>query len=435
MLSKTNCKDIIHIIVDKYIKDSNPEIFDKKKQQITYMDTMINVSAEVLSNDIDEQNCLVRVLRTPLKFYVVMFNNEFNKEFDIWLTRRVFSEKSDNCIFEIEIKEQEITDLYIQDLSERILTRMATSCYPFLVIQIGLDYENSGAHSNIVLIEYSRGLSIIKITYFEPHGQETELFKAIDVPTIFDKVRQYMLQKPQIHHVHNTWGCSFVGIQQDDKFGMCYIFTRFWLYIALQLMKQCKDFSGEITHYIEEYIHEKAGSKVYNVITKWMYEMITTMIIETNNSKNLPKYMDIINEKIKISCDNKIYTHCKYEEETWPLSKCSTLKYKRDNVSEVNAMDIEDIKETQKYLKKVKAESSKMLDFELSKPIYPRGDIYNLDYEQKIAAWNQKKYEMDQEDLRQPIMRSLEGKSPLEQKIIINHWKNLNESWIKRRQL
>jgi hypothetical protein len=116
-------------------------------------------------------------------------------------------------------------------------------------------------------------------------------------------------KKPKVEIL---WGVEKKGIQSKDRIGLCKIFTRFWTYITLQLLKICKDnnntcfFNEELLREGENLLQEKLKTqfpdeedKDYDVIITWMYRMIIKFF-DGNVNNNL----NVVNKRLLNKLDN-----------------------------------------------------------------------------------------------------------------------------------
>jgi hypothetical protein len=196
---------------------------------------------------------------------------------------------------------------------------MKEACYPFVILPVTLDFHKGPDHANAVLIEFTKDYSFINITYYEPQGLKNDIHQEINIPYILEEIKKRM--ESEKHKVTIRWGCPASGIQKHDDIGLCYIFSRFWMYITLQVVKNCKGFygfTGHLTQLAEKILNKMLNNDhehIYDVIVSWMYRMISDF-----NPGN-KKIMEYIEDELTTECkDDKI--QCELDPEIWSLSEC-----------------------------------------------------------------------------------------------------------------
>lgn len=322
-LSVGKCLKKLPFIIDRYIRDATDE-----NGNFYDIDKYVNVKAYIIE-DSDEKKedgtCDVLVLKTKLSNFIVTFNNTFQTEFEEWYENRIFGDKRNKCVYKLTINEVQVVpnsiDATTLTIADKIISNMKKSCFPFIsyhfmLVYGGIKYmdEETGilkqtkivSHATKCIIEFDKSLKNVKMTYFNPHGSLTTNLN-IDMDDILLRISKHMKLKGI--NAHYEFGCEITGIQEFDKIGLCNIFSRFWLFISLQLMKLCKTtFKGNMTREIEIYTKKTLDKKLVNVIVYWMYKMILTMLDDTSGKMDVNMLGDIM----FLECQQNISNYKRY---------------------------------------------------------------------------------------------------------------------------
>jgi hypothetical protein len=302
-----------------------------------------------------------------IRVYIKKFNQMYGYEFDKWLISQIMGDSKKDCIIELIIDENELekdNNKYLNNIISQIRTSISESCYPFVIFIIRLKFKNSIiTHLNTLIIHYSKDYSNILMIYYEPHGSVTSIIhEKINIHKILDYIKNnYTMTNGKKAKVQLLWGVEKIGIQDKDTIGLCKIFTRFWTFIILQLLKICKDnhnscvFNEELLRSGEHLLQEKVKKqfpdekdKDYDVIISWMYIMIYKFLGENtgngliNVNKELIKIFDDPDSNALIIDEYGII------DDEWPAQRFYTEFNQDLNIPKPNS-----VKKREEYINKV----------------------------------------------------------------------------------
>jgi len=409
--------NLIDDILQKYIDESQ----DTKKKIIYKVEYDKKNPLKIYKyDDSGEPYYQVILYEVSKKVYIQMFNQGYGNDFDKWLIIRATKDTGKkDCVKILSIDQKEFKKGFTQEKFDKgqheylnkiiseITKAMSESCNPFVIFNITLSFEDLlTTHANTVIIHYSEDYSKITMIYYEPHGYTTPIIHdRINIHNILDYIKEYIIdyiqkkystknkKKPE---VTITWGVDKCGIQYKDKVGLCMIFTRFWTYITLQLIRVCKEskeskqsnkgidclFSkvlpiiGErrLKDLLElQFPEEKDKDKDYDVILTWMYKMIIRYIYENDendeNYKNdenqnfIQIHKSIAERMSEITDHNLSLKNIEYRKsvEFWPASRF----YKEFNSDEFKIPKSSNIEETEEYMKNLVLEEELEQELEI----------------------------------------------------------------------
>jgi hypothetical protein len=360
-------KKLIDPILDKYI-----ELAEDTKKHIIYKvepdneeDPLDEYDAESDDEDDDaDPTYKVKVYKASKRLYVLMFNNLYTEKFDKWLLSRVIGASKANCIIDIIIDENELEekkDDYLEQLTIQLTNFLKPECVPFVIFNIILIFKNKSKHANTLIIQYSEDYSNILMIYYEPHGSVAPaIHKRINIHNILNFIKNYIVNNKKKTKVEIIWGLEEKGIQNKDRVGFCHIFTRFWTYITLQLLKLCKDkdnscvFSKLLLKTGESLLQEKVKNKFpeepdkdYDVIISWMYRMIGIYLSENTDVELNKKKQRIINY-ITESCSGNKSRECTIDHEY-----LSATKFYERFKSELKIPKTKNIEDAEEYINRL----------------------------------------------------------------------------------
>ena len=363
-------KILIDPILDQYI-----QLAEDTKKQIIYNveyikeDPLDEYDSESDDEDEDpEPTYKVKVYKASIRLYVLMFNNMYTEKFDKWLLSRVIGHSKAHCIKDIIIDENKLEEEknhYLEELTIKITNFLEPKCVPFVIFNITLIFKNKSKHANTLIIQYSEDYSNILMIYYEPHGSITPtIHKHINIHHILIFIKKYIKNKQKERgkktKVEIIWGLEEKGIQFKDRVGFCHIFTRFWTYITLQLLKLCKDkdnsclFSELLLKTGESLLQEKVKNKFpeetdkdYDVIISWMYRMIGIYLSENTDVELYKKKQKLINYITKYCSTNK--KECSDDD----VEYLSTTKFYEIFKSELKIPKTKNIEEAEEYINRL----------------------------------------------------------------------------------
>jgi hypothetical protein len=334
------CKSLLPHILDQYIRDA----VDTRTPRITYKVEYISDKGSPTMNEAvekEESNCRVRVYKVSIGLYVKAFNLLFDYDFDEWLFSRLIHNKvkvnnKQMCTFPLTFDRTSFDQAEIEDIADTIKGYMTISCYPFAIFRIRLRGISDVSHANTLLVEFSEDFSNIVMTYYEPHGSDAFIHKMINIHYLLELVKEKLMDDGKTS-VRISWGCEMSGIQKKDKLGLCMVFNRFWTYINLQLLKNCKGmkdsngFIEPLTREGERYVtgiakqyYPLEPDKDYDIIITWMYRIILEFMSD-NNQNVLRTQIEIMLKQITTDCNKpRRAEQCSVSEENWPMSRCYT---------------------------------------------------------------------------------------------------------------
>jgi hypothetical protein len=381
---------LIDDILQKYIDDSQ----NTKKKIIYKVEYDKKDPLKIYKyDDSGEPYYQVILYEVSKRVYIQMFNQAYGNDFDKWLiTTATEDTGKKDCVkilsidqkkFREQFKQEEFKKgehKYLNNIINEITTAMSESCNPFVIFNITLSFVDlPTSHANTVIIHYSEDHSKITMIYYEPHGYTTPIIHdRINIHNILDYIKDYIQKNYSTKNnikptVTITWGVDKCGIQYKDKVGLCMVFTRFWTYITLQLLKLCKESKKNVDCLFSKVLpiigerrlkdllelqfpDEEDKDKDYDVILTWMYKMITRYISEKaendENAKNenfIQLHKSIAERMSEITPHNLSLKNIEYRKkiEFWPASRF----YQEFNSTELNVPKSSNIEEKEEYMK------------------------------------------------------------------------------------
>lgn len=195
-----------------------------------------------------------------------------------------------------------ITEEFQKRVSNFIVTKI-NSCFPLIVLEIGLFDSEKGGHANIILIE--NGSKEIRLNYYEPHGTNKYAYAFRNqIPLVIEALRIVINKQTGIRTTVNYGSCP-VGLQShlysDPKtgqrydIGYCQLYSLFWLYMNIymvatirkkQMGKGYNYSHSELTRTPIQYLGDKTSASeffltlhkdkraLYNMVVRFAYFLI-----------------------------------------------------------------------------------------------------------------------------------------------------------------
>lgn len=290
------CDDILHNILDKYIKNAKPS-------------RHINLSYK-LSNQTNKVKNKVKVdlYQTTREHYIIQLKTHTELgRFNYWLYSNLMeniNEDYNECVSTIVIQQTHTDQEVIMMFAKQIKTAMESKCSPYLILTVifddevdELDNNNNIQHENTVIIEFSSDYRNIHFTIFEPHGTANIEHSLNYIDKYLEQIRGLFLNAGFADNININWGCKPIGIQSEDNVGMCSIFNSFWIWITLQLrpcLPNKNDFISNVSCKGITYLlkHTKDKKHAYNVIASWAHIKLLQFInvMESESKKFEEKY-------------------------------------------------------------------------------------------------------------------------------------------------